>query len=168
MWQFLHQSPELTSEPSGHEGPLHAPHPHPFGPAKRAPECRSPREPEGRMGGCEGSSGPAPCALIKPRNQTRPLSGFLVTLGGTTRASPPLVSHRSLDVGVLPAPERRLRPSPPGSWQITPSAGRRRRRGGLAGGWGVGGVFRVLEAESVLGEGYNPFWKVLCGLRPIY
>lgn len=119
LWHFLYQSLELISESSGHEGPPHPhPHPHPFGRAMRAPERRSPRAPEERMGGCEGSPGPAPCAPIKPRNRSRPFSGFLVTLGGTTRSLPPLVSHRSLDVGVLP--ERRLRLSSPRSWQIPP------------------------------------------------
>uniref|UniRef100_A0ABI7YF66 Pro-adrenomedullin n=7 Tax=Felidae TaxID=9681 RepID=A0ABI7YF66_FELCA len=75
----------------------------------RAPECRGPRAPEGRMGGREGSPSPAPSALIKLRHRSRTLSGFLVTLAGTAPALPPLVSHRGLDGGVLPVPERRLR-----------------------------------------------------------
>lgn len=101
------------------------------------------------MGAREGSPGPAPSALIKLRHRSRTLSGFLVTVGGTARALPPLVSHRGLDVGVLPVPERRLRLSPPRSWQITPSAGRRHRRGGLAWGGGWGEDYRVLETGSV-------------------
>lgn len=100
---------------------------------------------EGRKGGREGSPGPAPppCTTIKLRNQRLPLGGFLVTLGGTAPALPSLVSHRSLDIGFLPLPERHLELPPHISWQITPSAGRCGRRGGWRGGdlgWALGAL----------------------------
>ncbi|XP_032344925.1 ADM isoform X2 [Camelus ferus] len=75
------------------------PPPHPHRRALRAPECRSAR-PRKEREGARAAQAPPPCALlIKPRNASRPLSGFLVTLGGTARDSPPLVSHHSLESG---------------------------------------------------------------------
>lgn len=166
MWQFLQQPLELLSLLA--RGTPTPPFPN-LGTSNARAAVEKPARAR-RMGGCEGSPGPAPCAPIKPRNQSRPLSGFLVTLGGTTRALPPLVSHRSLDARVLPVPERRLR------LYILPDLGRSPHQQVGSAGWadtrcggGAGRTdLRVLETGSVLGEGYNPFCKVLCGLRPIH
>lgn len=105
---------------SRHEG---HPSPQPTNPTLTDKQCACPiieRAPKGREGGSEGRLGPAPCSLIKPRNASRPLRGFLVTLGETARTFSLLASHCSFDVGVLPLPERRLRLNTPKNFGRSP------------------------------------------------
>ena len=105
---------------SRHEG---YPSRQPANPTLTDKQCARPiieRAPKGREGGSAGRLGPAPCALIKQRNASRPLSGFLVTLGETARTFSLLASHCSFDVGVLPLPERRLRLNTPKNFGRSP------------------------------------------------
>lgn len=107
----------------------HTPHPQASSARAKVQECARPRE---KREGVRAAQAPPlpPCTTIKLRNQRLPLSGFLVTLGGTAPALPSLVSHCSLNIEFLPLPERHLELPPPISWQITPSAGRCGGRGG--------------------------------------
>lgn len=116
---------------SRHEG---YPSPQPANPTLTDKQCARPtieRAPKGREGGSAGRLGPAPCALIKQRNASRPLSGFLVTLGETARTFSLLASHCSFDVEVLPLPERRLRLNTPKNFGRLPLSRYARGRGGL-------------------------------------